>query len=640
MDTYLNPFEFHPNSHSFPLIKPKVIQVVKLHEMVFRDAHQSLLATRMRTEDMLPIAGKLDQVGFYAMEVWGGATFDVPIRYLNEDPWDRLVALKEAMPNTPLQMLERAMNIVAYWNFPDDIVRKFMYYAKKNGCDYFRIFDALNDLRNMKVPIEAVGEVGGHAQGALSYTISPVHTIEHYVEQFKELERMGCHSLCIKDMAGMISPKKAYEIIKGCKDSGIRIPIVLHTHCTSGMTEMAYMRACDAGVDVLDTAMSPLSGGTSQPATESVVAALADTEFDTGYDLKLLIECREYFLKIWDKYRHLHRISALRPDPEVTLHQIPGGMLSNLIFQLEEQNLGDRYFDVLHETARVREELGYPPLVTPTSQVVGVQAVMNVKFGRYKTIPQETKDYCKGMYGKPPGEIKPEIMEKVLGPNWKDEVVDCRPADLLEPMFDKRKEELEKMGLVKKEEDIMTYALFPKVGLKFLKGEAKSEFSSKELPLPLTHNLAQAELKSEFKELTKDQLHDISDVVCNGFGGRKVAASIPTEYNVEVDGDFFQVKVEPVGGFITVSDGSEGDGGGQSAPPADIEGAIKSQIQGTIMGLTVKVGDTVEEGDTVATIEAMKMENPLKCDRSGEVKKIFVEEGSAVEIGAAIMQIL
>ncbi|MCG2825095.1 MAG: pyruvate carboxylase subunit B, partial [Thermoplasmatales archaeon] len=458
--------------------------MVQLHEQIFRDAHQSILATRMRTEDMLPICSVIDQVGFFSLEVWGGATFDVPIRYLNEDPWERLKKMKEALPNTPLQMLERAMNIVAYWNFPDDIVKKFIYYAKKDGCDYFRVFDALNDLRNMKVPIEAVKEVGGHAQGSLSYTISPVHTVERYVKDFKQLEKMGCDSLCIKDMAGMISPKMAYDIIKGCKDAGIKIPIDLHSHCTSGMTGMAYMKACEAGVDILDTAISPISGGTGQPPTESVVAALKGTEYDTKYDMDLLMECRKYFLKVWDKYRHLHRQTALKVDPSVTVHQIPGGMLSNLVFQLEQQGAADKYNEVLAETPRVRKDMGYPPLVTPTSQVVGVQAVMNVLFGRYKKIPKETKDYVKGMYGKPPAEISKEIYETILGPNWKDEIIECRPSDLLEPMYKKRKDELEEMGLVKKPEDVLTYAIYPQVGLKFLKGEAVAEFSSSQLPLP------------------------------------------------------------------------------------------------------------------------------------------------------------
>lgn len=590
--------------------------MVQIHDQTLRDAHQSLLATRMRTEDMLPIAEKMDQVGFFSLEVWGGATFDVPIRYLNEDPWDRLRKLKEAMPNTPLQMLERAMNIVAYWNFPDDVVKKFIYFAKKNGCDYFRIFDALNDLRNMKVPIETVKEVGGHAQGCLSYTISPIHTVEKYIQDFKELERMGCDSLCIKDMAGMISPKMAYDIIKGCKDAGIKIPIDLHSHCTSGMTAMAYMKACEAEVDILDCAMSPLSGGTAQPPTESIVAALKDTEYDTGYDIKLLIEIRKYFLKIWNKYRHLHRINALKVDPEVTVHQIPGGMLSNLIFQLEEQGAGDKYFQVLEETARVRAELGYPPLVTPTSQVVGVQAVMNVLHGRYKVIPKETKDYCRGMYGKPPGEISPQVMEKVLGKNWRDEVIDCRPADLLEPMYKKRKEELEEMGLLRKEEDVLTYTLYPDVGLKFLKRQAKAEFTSDQLPLPITHPLTHSYLKAQFPELSIEEI--------KRFG----TPGVPREYRVEIEGDIFDLKVIPRGGVIDIGTGV-GEGRAQGA--LAVSKGIKNSMQGRVLEIKVKEGDKIKKGDVVVIIEAMKMANELKAEEEGIVKRILVKKGETVK---------
>ena len=587
--------------------------MVQIHDQTLRDAHQSLLATRMRTDDMLPIAEKIDEVGFFSLEVWGGATFDVPLRYLNEDPWDRLRTLKEAMPKTPLQMLERAMNIVAYWNFPDDLVRKFIYFAKKNGCDYFRIFDALNDLRNMKVPIEAVKDVGGHAQGCLSYTISPIHTVERYITQSKKLESMGCDSLCIKDMAGMITPSRAYDIIKGCKDAGIRIPINLHSHCTSGMTGMAYMKACDAGVDILDCVMSPLSGGTAHPATESVVAALKGTEYDTGYDMNLLIELRRYFMKVWDKYRHLHRINALKVDPGVTVHQIPGGMLSNLIFQLEEQGAGDKYFQVLEETAKVRGELGYPPLVTPTSQVVGVQAVMNVLHGRYKVIPKETRDYCKGMYGRPPGDIAPEIMEKVLGPKWEDKVITCRPADLIEPMYKKKRDELEDMGLLFKEEDAITYAILPEVGLKFLKGEAKPEFTSDQLPLPITHKFTHAFLKAQFPELPEDEI--------KRFG----TPGLPTEYTVEIEGDVFDLKVTPTGGVMDI-----GVGGGGPAVAAVANG-IQSSMQGTILEVKVAEGDEIKKGDVVVIIEAMKMANELKTEKDGVVKGILAKKGDAVK---------
>ncbi len=603
--------------------------MVEIHEMILRDAHQSMLATRMRTEDMLPIADKLDQVGFFALEVWGGATFDVSIRYLNQDPWERIRSLKKAMPNTPMQMLERAMNIVAYWNFPDDVVKKFCALAKKNGVDIFRIFDALNDIRNMEVPMKAVRENGGHVQACMSYTISPIHTVEYYVSKFKKLERIGADSLCIKDMAGMISPQRVYDIVRGVKDAGITLPLVLHSHCTSGMTGMAYQRAVEAGIDVLDTAISPISGGTAAPATESVVAALKDTEWDTGYDLELLIEIRKYFLKVWDKYRHLHRFNALKVDPAVTLHQIPGGMLSNLIFQLEEQGAHDKYQQILEETARVREELGYPPLVTPSSQVVGVQAVMNVLHGRYKVITKETKDYCKGMYGKPPAPIKPEIMKKVLGPKWKDEVIDCRPSDLIKPMWEKRKSELKEHDDVEiTDENVMTYILFPQVGLKYLKGKAVAEFTSDQLPLPIDHELTRAMVKQSFPEHNKIWLETKPPEERSG------PAQIPTEFEVEVDGEPYEVKVNPTGGFLVA-----GAAGAGPSKLADIAGGVKTNMQGTILELKVKVGDTVKKDEVIATIEAMKMEQDIKSDTAGKVKEIFVSEGDAVASGDVIMQV-
>jgi pyruvate carboxylase subunit B len=607
--------------------------MVKLHEQILRDAHQSMLATRMRTEDMLPIAEKLDQVGYFSLEVWGGATFDVCIRYLNEDPWVRLNKLKEAIPNTPLQMLERAMNVVAYWNFPDDVVKKFCYFAKKNGCDVFRIFDALNDLRNMETPMKAVKENSGHVQACLSYTISPIHTVEYFVEKFKKLEKMGADSLCIKDMAGMISPKRVFEIVTGCKDAGIKLEIDLHSHCTSGMTGMAYQRAAEAGIDILDTDISSISGGTAAPPTESVVAAFKDTEWDTGYDLELLIGIRKYFQKIWDKYRHLHRINALKVDPSVTLHQIPGGMLSNLIFQLEEQGAHDKYRQILDETAKVREELGYPPLVTPSSQVVGVQAVMNVLHGRYKVVTKETKDYCRGMYGKPPAPIKPEIMKKILGPKWKDEVIDCRPSDLIKPMWDAKKKEIQEIdggSLIKKDEDIMTYILFPQVGLKFLKGQTQPEFTSDKLPLPVDHDLMRGMVKQFFPEYK--QIWIETEPPESRFG----SVQIPTEFEVEVDGEPFEVKVNPTGGFLT----SGVESGEASKKPKEIEGGIRSSMQGTILSIKVRKGDKVKKGDIIATIEAMKMEQEIKTEIEGEIKEIYISEGDPVISGDIIMQIL
>jgi pyruvate carboxylase subunit B len=598
--------------------------------MILRDAHQSMLATRMRTEDMLPIADKLDQVGFFALEVWGGATFDVSIRYLNQDPWERIRLLKKALPNTPTQMLERAMNIVAYRNFPDDAVKKFIYLSKKNGVDNFRIFDALNDLRNMEIPMKSVKENGGHVQACLSYTISPVHTVDYFVNKFIKLSNMGADSLCIKDMAGMITPQRAYDIVKGCKDAGIKLEIDLHSHCTSGMTGMAYQRAVEAGIDILDTAMSPISGGTAAPPTESIVAALKGTEWDTNYNLELLIKIRKYFLKIWDKYRHLHRFNALKTDPSVTLHQIPGGMLSNLIFQLEEQGAHDKYREILIETEKVREELGYPPLVTPTSQVVGVQAVMNVLHGRYKVITKETKEYCRGMYGKSPAKIKPEIMKKVLGPKWKDKVIDCRPSDLLKPMWDICKSELkEHQDIEITDENIMTYLLYPQVGLKFLKGKIKSEFKSNELPLKINHAFTRAMVKQSFPEYKQIWLEDKPPEQ------RTETPKIPTEFEVEVDGEPFEVKVKPTGGFLIAGKNEE-----KIEEIKDIEGGIKSNMQGTILKIKIKKGEKISKGDIIATIEAMKMEQEIKSDKSGIVKDIFINEGDSVSSGDLLIQVL
>ena len=602
---------------------------IGITELILRDAHQSIFATRMRTEDMLPVLEKMDRVGYWAVEMWGGATFDVPLRYLNQSPWDRLRAIKKAMPKTKLMMLLRAQNIVAYRNFPDDIVQRFVHEAHENGIDVFRIFDALNDLRNMKVPMEAVKKEGAHVQASLCYTISPVHTVDYYVENFLELEKMGADTLCIKDMAGMISPKRAYDIIKGYKDAGGKLPIDLHAHSTSGMTGMAYQRAAEAGVSIVDTDMSPISQGTGHPPTESVVEAFQDTEWDTGMDLDLLMEIRDYFREIRHKYRHLLRIEALTPDPTIALHQIPGGMMSNLVSQLEMQGAKDRFDDVLEEVPKVRKELGYPPLVTPTSQVVGVQAVMNVLFGRYENIPEETKQYVKGMYGKPPAPIDDKVKELVLGSDYKEKIIDVRPADLLEPAFEKRKKELKDEGLDPSDEEVLIYAIYPQVGLKYLKGEAKPEFESEDLPLPIDHPATRNMVKSFFPEVKELYL---CEEECGKGGG---LASIPTEFDVEVDGEPFEVKVTPKGGFMVA-----GAGEAAAEVPKDVEGGFKSPMQGTLLSVKVSEGDEVKEGDIVATVEAMKMETEIKADHGGEVKEIFVEEGDAIETGDILMQIL
>ncbi len=429
------------------------------------------MATRMRTESMLPIAEKIDQVGFFSLEVWGGATFDVCIRYLAEDPWDRVRALKENVQKTPLQMLLRGQNIVGYKNYPDDVLTKFIENAVVVGIDIFRIFDAVNDTRNLETSIKTVKRVGAHAQGSVCYTISPVHTTEHYVKIANRLAELGCDSICIKDMAGMLAPKDAHEIISALKKE-IGLPVHLHCHSTSGMALMTYLRACDAGVDIIDTAFSPLAWGTSQPPVETVVAAFKDTPCDPGFDMELLMEISEYFRGLREKYYDpIHLIDPMseRVDTSILIHQIPGGMFSNLISQLKEQNAMDRLEEVLEEVPRVRKDLGYPPLVTPTSQLVGTQAVFNVLSGeRYKIIPKEVKDYVKGFYGRSPAPVDEEIKKKIIED---EKVITCRPADLLEPQLKSIPEETRK--LFQKEEDIITYALFPKTAMEFFRKRAQ-----------------------------------------------------------------------------------------------------------------------------------------------------------------------
>ncbi|MBN1538579.1 MAG: pyruvate/oxaloacetate carboxyltransferase [Candidatus Thermoplasmatota archaeon] len=627
---------------------------IGITELILRDAHQSVFATRMRTEDMEPILSKMDKVGFWAVEMWGGATFDVPLRYLNQNPWDRLRLIRKLMPNTKLMMLLRAQNIVAYRNFPDDLVRKFVHYAHKNGIDVFRVFDALNDLRNMEVPMKAVKEEGAHLQASVSYTISPVHTTEYYIKFMQDLENMGADSICIKDMAGMISPKRAYDVIKGYKERGGKCPVELHSHSTSGMTGLAYQRAAEAGVDVLDTDISPVAEGTGHPATESVVYAFKGTEWDTKLDMELLLEIRDHFKTLVKKYRHLIRMEALRPDPSIVLHQIPGGMISNLVSQLEQQRAADRLDDVLHEIQKVREEMGYPPLVTPTSQVVGVQAVMNVLFGRYKKIPKETVDYVKGMYGRSPAPISDEIKEMILGPDWKEQIITCRPADLLEPEWELRERELKEMGLYREPEDVLIYAIYPQIGLKFLKGEAKAEFESDELPLPIDHPATRAFVKSFFPEhddiylSEKDPALMVKEAL-DSAPVKKAKPEGPETFKVRVGENDYDVTVFPQGTgpgmevARSVPNAPRADPK-PSAPPPKPAGPVKgekvrSPMLGTIFKILVKEGDRVKKDQPLIILEAMKMENEIISPRDGIVAKINVTVGQEVGSSDALLVI-
>lgn len=579
--------------------------MVRITDTILRDAHQSLAATRMRTEDMLPIVEKLDQVGFYSLEAWGGATFDTCIRYLNEDPWERLRKIKSAAKNTPIQMLLRGQNLVGYRHYSDDVVEKFVTLAAKNGVDIFRVFDAVNDIRNMTASIKTAKKAGKHVQGTICYTVSPVHTIDSFVEMAKELADLECDSICIKDMAGLIMPQDAYELVSRLKKE-VSLPIDLHCHSTNGIAPMSYYAAAQAGVDILDTAMSPFSFGTSQPATESLVGALQGTPYDTGLDLKMLAEIAEYFLKVREKYLGVIDPITERIDVNVLVYQIPGGMLSNLVSQLKQQNAMDKYDSVLKEVPVVRRELGYPPLVTPTSQIVGTQAVLNVVLGeRYKVVPKEVKDYVKGFYGRSPAPIEVEIKKKIIGD---EEVIDCRPADLLPPEMEEVQKKVDALGLKEvKEEDYLTYALYPPVAEKFLKGEIKPE--------PIAP-------KAEAKPASK-----------LGPNARK--------FLVELDGRVMEMKIEALDVPAALD---AMFGGAAKAQPAEEpaeeavagNGAVTSPMQGTILKVNVKVGDAVRKGDVVAVLEAMKMENDIVAHSGGTVKAVYMQKGKNVNANAVL----
>ncbi|MBI4284926.1 MAG: sodium-extruding oxaloacetate decarboxylase subunit alpha [Chloroflexi bacterium] len=567
---------------------------ILITDTTLRDAHQSLIATRMRTRDMLPIAAELDRVGFFSLEVWGGATFDACIRFLNEDPWERLRSLREKVKNTRLQMLLRGQNLVGYRHYADDVLKEFIRLSVKNGIDVFRIFDALNDIRNMELAIKVAKEHRAHVQGSICYTTSPVHTTDKFVAMAVELERLGCDSICIKDMAGLISPAAAAELVKAIK-SKVNAPLNLHSHCSCGMAPLSYYAASLAGADILDTAFSAFGWGTSQPPTESMVAAFKDTPYDTGLDLELLYEIGEYFAAVSGKYRMLFTAETTRPNVNVLLHQIPGGMLSNLVSQLREQNALDKFSQVLEEVPRVRADLGYPPLVTPTSQVVGIQAVLNILAGaRYKQVTQEVKNYLLGQYGRPPGEINEEVRKQVTG---EERPIDVRPADRIKPELPALREEGHKLGIIHRDEDLVTYALYPQVAVKFLRGELKEE------AMP---SLPETTAKST------------------------AVPDLPLELSVDVDGEVFNVKIASVlGKTIEVEKAKKP----KQLPP----GAVTSPMQGMVLAVKVKVGDKVKAGDALITIEAMKMQNQVTAPHSGTVKEILTFQGEVVNSGDVLM---
>lgn len=450
------------------------INPLKITDLTFRDGHQSLFATRMRTEDLVAIAPEMDRVGFWSMEVWGGATFDVMTRFLNEDPWERIRILKKLMPHTPLQMLLRGQNLVGYRNYADDVVTAFIHHSAECGIDVFRVFDAVNDVRNFETAFKAIKETGKHIQGTLSYSLTearlggPVYNIDYFVEKALAIQDMGADSFAIKDMAGLIAPDDAYDMVMALKKA-LKIPVCLHSHYTSGMAAMSMFKAAEAGVDIIDTCIAPFALRTSHPAIEPIMVALKGTPRDTGLDLQQLLKLGEYFESIVPKYRdYLDTTKFSVIDPGVLWHQIPGGMFTNMVAQLKEANALDRINEVYAELPNTRRELGYPPLVTPTSQIIGTQAIFNVLFGKYKMVPAQVKDYCYGLYGKPPAQIDPEVQKKVLkGYSRGETPITCRPADILEPELEKAKEDTK--DIAKDIGDVLTYALYPVTGMQFLK---------------------------------------------------------------------------------------------------------------------------------------------------------------------------
>ena len=581
-----------------------------LTDVILRDAHQSLLATRMRTEDMLPIAGKLDEVGFWSIESWGGATFDACIRYLGEDPWERIRRFKQAMPKTPQQMLFRGQNILGYRHYADDLVIKFVERAAESGVDVFRIFDAMNDMRNLETAICAVQKVGKHAQGTMSYTISPVYTIDSWLDMAKRIEEMGADSLCIKDMAGLLKPYVAFELISKLKET-VELPIHMQCHATTGLSTATYLKAIEAGIDNVDTAISSMSMTYGHSATETFVSILDDTDRSTGLDIKLLEEIASYFRKVREKYAKFEgKLKGV--DSRILVAQVPGGMLTNLENQLREQNASDRLDEVLAEIPRVRKDLGFIPLVTPTSQIVGTQAVLNILTGeRYKSITRETEGVLKGEYGATPAPMDSELQKKVLG---NSEPIECRPADLLSPEFETQRSDL--LAIAKKEgvtlkneiEDTLTYALFPQVGWKFIKNRNNPAAFE---PLPTEDN--------------------------NPAKIPETSSSKPGVFTVEVGKEAYVVRVTEGG---VISEPNVPVKNDETIQPKSTSGAtseVVAPLAGNVFTINVSVGQIINEGDTVLVLEAMKMETDIRASVSGTVSEISVQAGDAVKVGDVLL---
>ena len=585
-------------------------------DVVLRDAHQSLFATRMRIEDMLPIAAELDKVGYWSLETWGGATFDACIRFLGEDPWERLRELKKAMPNTPMQMLLRGQNLLGYRHYADDVVEKFVERAHANGMDVFRIFDAMNDVRNFQKAVKATVDVGAHAQGTLSYTTSPVHNTDTWVDLAKRLEDLGCHSLCIKDMSGLLKPYEAEELITRIKAS-CDVPLALHCHATTGLSTATAVKAVEAGIDILDTAISSMSCTYGHTPTETVVAMLQGTERDTNLKLDQIEPIAAYFREVRKKYAKWEgQLKGV--DSRILIAQVPGGMLTNMEGQLKEQGAADRIDEVLEEIPRVREDLGFIPLVTPTSQIVGTQAVINVLTGeRYKSITKETAGVLKGEYGAAPAPVNTALQAKVLDGK---EAITCRPADLLEAemetltvdLMEKAQSEGIKLAS-ERVDDVLTYALFPQVGLKFLKNRGNPDAFE---PAPTLEAAKPA-------------------------AAQPVSGGVET-YSVRVDGQVYAVEVGPQGQLTSVTPNTAtvpAQPAAPSAPANSAAEAVPAPLAGNIFKVNVQPGAEVVEGDVLLILEAMKMETEVRAARGGVVQELNVKEGDAVTVGSPLLSL-
>ena len=597
-----------------------------LTELVLRDAHQSLLATRMRIEDMLPIAEKLDKAGFWSVESWGGATFDACIRYLGEDPWERIRKLKAAMPNTKQQMLLRGQNLLGYRHYADDVVTRFVERAHESGVDVFRIFDAMNDIRNLKTAIKATIDSGAHAQGTISYTVSPVHNLKLWLEMAKQLEDLGVHSICVKDMAGLLKPYECEALITGLKET-VDVPIAMQCHATTGLSTATYQKAIDAGIDMLDTAISSMSMTYGHSATETMVSIVEGTERDTGISLPELEDIASYFREVRKKYSKFEG-SLKGVDARILLAQVPGGMLTNMESQLKEQGAEDKFEEVLKEIPRVREDLGFIPLVTPTSQIVGTQSVLNVLTGeRYKSITKETAGVLKGEYGATAAPVNKELQARVLDGA---EPVTCRPADNIAPELDTLSKELDELAEKKqlslsddKIDDVLTYALFPQIGLKFIENRGNPDAFE---PAPSAQESQSSSAPKPAEAKSSSQ-----------------GATTSETYDVNVDGKVYRVEVAPSGTLtsVTPASGSQTQAQPQtnSAAPSDSNSSqsIDAPLAGNVFKILVRNGDSVSEGDVVMILEAMKMETEIRSAFTGTVTDITVGEGDAVTSGQPLI---